>query len=276
MANTETIKIYLKQLGEIKTLTEEEEKKFFQNIKKGGAVAEEARLKLIESNLPLVVNLAKKYYYPSINIDFLNFIEEGNMGLIKAVEKFDASKGFKFSTYAYWWIEKYFQMAVLKSKSIIQLPERTWMALKKIERITKKIMHKTGHNPDVKELAEKIDMSVEELQDILDTAMKFKGIRSLDYFIDDDNARTLVDVSADEEESAGDTIYSELSEDQRLESLIENLNDTEREVIKMRFGLVDNRIYSFKEVAEKLGIATVKVRDIQEIAIRKLRKLASK
>ncbi|MBN2406608.1 MAG: sigma-70 family RNA polymerase sigma factor [Elusimicrobia bacterium] len=273
MKDSETVKIYLNQLYEIPSLSEEEEKELFYQIKKKGRKAEKARLRIIESNLPLVVSLAKKYYYPSMNIDFLNFIEEGNIGLMRAVEKFDVSKGFKFSTYASWWIEKHFQGAVLRSRSVIQMPEKTWISLKKVEATINELLHETGHTPDIKELSNKIDLSMNEIRDILNSATKVKNVKSLDYYLDNDETRTLGDTISNEEFTL-DMVFNKINEGKDLKNLLSVLTPQEQEVIELRFGVVDGNRYTYKEIGEKMKISPLKAKDLQEIAIRKLKRLS--
>lgn len=273
MSNFENLKIYLEQIHNYPQLTEKEREKYFKQIQKGGKGSEKARLKIIQDNLSLVVNLAKKYYYPSMNIEFLDFIEEGNIGLIKAVERYDYDKGFKFSTYASWWIEKHFQAAILKSKSIIQLPERTWRYLKKIEESTNQLLHQTGHAPDIKDLSEKIDITISELRATLQSAMKMKNIKSLDYFLDDEKTRTLESVLTKEEMST-DELVDKLSKAEEVKDLLSNLTDQEKGVIELRFALIDNERYTYKEIGEKLGISPSKAKELQNRAIRKLKRMA--
>ncbi|MFC2061455.1 RNA polymerase sigma factor RpoD/SigA [Elusimicrobiota bacterium] len=271
MKSVETIRIYLNQLHEIPMLTAEEEKKLFNQMNKGGKKGEEARMKLIESNLPLVVSLAKRYYYPAMNIEFLNFIEEGNIGLVKSVKKFDVTKGFKFSTYASWWIEKHFQSAALKSRSIVQVPEKTWINLKKIENTINRLLHETGQAPDMDELTKKIDLSILEVRDILQSTLKIKNIKSLDYFLDAEGTRTLGDIVTDEDASV-DSMLNDIFEKQQIEEMLNVLDERERKVIELRFGLDGKKNHTYEEIAEKLGISAVKAIDLQKIAIKKLQR----
>jgi RNA polymerase primary sigma factor len=272
LGNFENLRIYLKQIHNTHTLTEKEKESLFKLIKKKGKGCEEARRKIIKDNLALVVNLAKKYYYPGMNIEFLDFVEEGNIGLVKAVEKYDYSKGFKFSTYASWWIEKHFQEAILKSRSVIQIPEKTWRYLKKIEETTSQLLHQTGQSPDVKELSEKIDISMAELRETFYSAMKMKNVKSLDYYLDDDNTSTLESIVANEE--IGESIIEKMSRKEEVEGLLESLTEEEKQVLKMRYALVDDMQHTYKEIAQKLKISPSKAKELQERAIKKLRRIA--
>ncbi|MFW6134931.1 MAG: sigma-70 family RNA polymerase sigma factor [Elusimicrobiota bacterium] len=271
MTNTQPLKIYLSQIHEIESLTKEQEKELFKLIKKKGKKAKQARLKVIEVNLPLVVSLAKKYYYPGMNMEFLDFIEEGNIGLVKAVEKFDPSKGFKFSTYASWWIEKHFQAAVLKSRNIIHIPEKKWRNLKKIEEKITQMLHETGHVPKVKELAKKIDMSISQIRDVLQTTLKMKYVKSLDYFIDGDKTRTYKEVISKKETTLDDVI-EKISKKEQIKSMLDKLDTLEKKVLILRFGLNKQGNHTYKEIAKELDINPIKAKEIQLTAIRKLRK----
>ncbi|MFH1414468.1 MAG: sigma-70 family RNA polymerase sigma factor [Elusimicrobiota bacterium] len=253
-------------------MTEEERKKLFNKIKKKTRGYKEARLNIIQDNLSLVVNLAKKYYYPRMNIEFLDFIEEGNIGLVKAVEKFDPGKGFKFSTYASWWIEKHFQDAFLKSRSVVQIPEKIWRYMKKIEKTTTILLQQTGQAPEIGELARRIDMSIAELRETLQSAMKIKNIRSLDYYLDDDKTSTLEDIVPKEEGSA-DNVVDNLSSLEQVESLLSLLTEEERCVLEMRFGLVNDDKCTYKDIGEKYKLSPSKAKEIQERAIKKLRRI---
>ncbi len=266
-----SLKIYFKQIHDIEPLSEEEEKKLFRKVKGKGKKAEAARLRLIEVNLPLVITLAKKYYYPSLSIEFLNFIEEGNIGLIKAVERYDPDKGFKFSTYASWWIEKHFQEAILQSRSVIQLPEKKLRTLKNIEETASKLLRESGEAPDYKELADKIDISITEVRDTLLSAMKMKYVKSLDFYLDSSESKTLKDIVSDGKEAFEDVI-EKISLKEELDTLLGALNPREKQVITLRFGLENNHNHTYKEISGKLGISVSRTRDIQNVAIRKLRR----
>ncbi|MFC2091959.1 sigma-70 family RNA polymerase sigma factor [Elusimicrobiota bacterium] len=267
------MKIYLQQIHNTADLTPEEREKCFKQIKKGGKRSEKARLKIIQDNLSLVVTLAKKYYYPNMNLEFLDFIEEGNIGLVKAVEKFDATKGFKFSTYASWWIEKHFQDAVLRSRSIVQIPDKTWRYLKKIEQTTTQLLQQTGQTPDINDLSKKIDITMKELRKTLQSAMKIKNIKSLDYYIDDDKTKTLEAVIS-KEGFLNDEALDDMSKKEQLADLLNHLTAEERTVLELRFALFENPKHTYKEIGDKLKISASKAKEIQDRSIRKLRKLA--
>ncbi len=265
-----SLKIYFKQIHDIKPLSEEEEKRLFRLTKKNGSKSEKARMRLIEVNLPLVITLAKKYYYPALSIEFLNFIEEGNIGLIKAVKKYDPEKGYKFSTYASWWIEKHFQEAILKSRSVIQLPEKKLRDLKKIEQTASRLLRESGAHPNYEELAQKIDMTISEVRDTLISAMKMKYVKSLDFYMDSEETATLKDIISDNGETV-DEILEKISVRQQLNRLLDVLDDEEKKVVRLRFGLGEEENHTYSEISEKLNISDSRARDIQTTAIRKLR-----
>jgi len=252
-------------------LDEEEEKILFADLKKKGKKSQRARLKIIEANLPLVVSLAKKYFYPGINIEFLDFIEEGNIGLVKAVERFDIDKGFKFSTYASWWIEKHFQSAVLKSKSIIQLPENKWREIKEVEEAAAKLLDEDLRVSDVNKYSVKVESSISRIRELIKNAVKARNIKSLDYYIDGDDTKTLKDVVPGEENTLEELI-KDLTEREQLEDFLSELSEVEKKVLELRFGLNGKENCSYGEIAEKLNMSPASAQDIQGRAIRKLKK----
>lgn len=265
-----SLKIYIKQIHDVKPLSEEEELALFHEAKGKGKKAKKARLRLIKSHLPIVITLAKKYYYPGMGMEFVNFVGEGNIGLIKAVEKFDPEKGYKFSTYASWWIEKYFQESILKARSVIQLPEKKFRDLKKIEKTTSKLLRESGSSPDYKDIAKRIDMSISEIRQTIISTLKMKYVKSLDYYIDADKSMTLKDIISDDEDLI-ENIMEKISIDKQLTELLATLDKEEKKVITLRFGLGNHHNHTYREIADSLGISPAKARDIQDVAIRKLR-----
>ncbi len=265
------LKIYIRQIHEIEPLAEKEEVDLFRKSKGKGKKAKEARLRLIEVNLPLVITLAKKYYYPSIGMDFLNFIEEGNIGLIKAVEKFDPDKGCKFSHYASWWIEKHFQESILSARSVIPIPEKKLRDLKKIEEATSRLLRESGSVPDYGEVAEKIDKSISEIVDVLMSVKRMKYVKSLDFYMDNDDARTLKDFIEGNDESFFEELLDKISIRKQIENMFSVLDEREKKIITMRFGLDDKGIHTYDEIGKEMGLSAYKVRDIQDVAIRKLK-----
>jgi len=273
LSKLENLRLYLKQIHSAPSLTEEEKEKLFKKLNNKGKKSEAVRNKLIQDNLALVVNLAKRYYYPGMNMEFLDFIEEGNIVLVKAVERFDYSKGFKFSTYASWWIEKHFQEAFLKSRSIVQIPEKIWRHLKKVEEMTNRLLHETGHAPNIQELSKQIDITISELRDTLHAAFKMKNIKSLDYYIDDDESRTLESIVATQE-ITDDELVDKLARKEQVLDLLSNLDYQERQVLELRFALQDNKKHTFNEIGKMLKMSPSKAKETLDRAIRKLRRIA--
>ncbi len=270
-----SLKIYIKQIHNINPLTDEEEAELFRKSKGKGKEAKKARLRLIETNLPIVITLAKKYYYPSMGIEFVGFIGEGNIGLMKAVEKFDPDKGYKFSTYASWWIEKYFQEAILRSRSVIHLPEKKFRDLKKIEETASTLLQESGTAPDYKNVADRINMSISKVRDTIISTMKMKYVKSLDYYLDTDKTKTLKDIIADDG-NALEKLMEKISVDQQLRELFDELTPEEKKVVTLRFGLNGNKNHTYKEISCALKISSTRARDIQDAAIRKLRHIFKK
>ena len=257
------IRMYLKEIGKIPLLSTEEEIELAKRMEKGD---EEARKKLAEANLRLVVSIAKRY--AGRGMQFLDLIQEGNLGLIKAVEKFDYRKGYKFSTYATWWIRQAITRAIADQARTIRIPVHMVETLNRLIRTSRQMVQELGREPTPEELAKKLDMPVERVREIkkisqdpvsLETPIGEEEDSHLGDFIQDDN----VMVPADQ---ATFTLLHE----QLMESL-ETLTEREQQVLRLRFGLDDGRPRTLEEVGRVFHVTRERIRQIEAKALRKLR-----
>ena len=257
------VKVYLKEIGKVPLLTAEEEIDLAIRIEEGD---ESARKKLAESNLRLVVSIAKRYV--GRGMSFLDLIQEGNLGLIKAVEKFDYTKGFKFSTYATWWIRQAITRAIADQARTIRIPVHMVETINKVKKTASKLLHENGREPTDEEIAEKLDMTVEKVRDIqrvsqepvsLDTAIGEEEDSHLGDFIPDDEAVTPADAA------------SSLMLKEELIGALDTLNDREARVLSLRFGLDDGRPRTLEEVGKEFDVTRERIRQIEAKALRKLR-----
>ena len=257
------IRMYLKEIGKIPLLSTEEEIELAKRMEKGD---EEARKKLAEANLRLVVSIAKRY--AGRGMQFLDLIQEGNLGLIKAVEKFDYRKGYKFSTYATWWIRQAITRAIADQARTIRIPVHMVETINRLIRTSRQMVQELGREPTPEELARKLDMPVERVREIkkisqdpvsLETPIGEEEDSHLGDFIQDDN----VMVPADQ---ATFTLLHE----QLMESL-ETLTEREQQVLRLRFGLDDGRPRTLEEVGRVFHVTRERIRQIEAKALRKLR-----
>ena len=257
------IRMYLKEIGKIPLLSTEEEIELAKRMEKGD---EEARKKLAEANLRLVVSIAKRY--AGRGMQFLDLIQEGNLGLIKAVEKFDYRKGYKFSTYATWWIRQAITRAIADQARTIRIPVHMVETINRLIRTSRQMVQELGREPTPEELAKKLDMPVERVREIkkisqdpvsLETPIGDEEDSHLGDFIQDDN----VMVPADQ---ATFTLLHE----QLMESL-ETLTEREQQVLRLRFGLDDGRPRTLEEVGRVFHVTRERIRQIEAKALRKLR-----
>lgn len=257
------IRMYLKEIGKIPLLSTEEEIELAKRMEKGD---EEARKKLAESNLRLVVSIAKRY--AGRGMQFLDLIQEGNLGLIKAVEKFDYRKGYKFSTYATWWIRQAITRAIADQARTIRIPVHMVETINRLIRTSRQMVQELGREPTPEELAKRLDMPAERVREIkkisqdpvsLETPIGEEEDSHLGDFIQDDN----VMVPADQ---ATFTLLHE----QLMESL-ETLTEREQQVLRLRFGLDDGRPRTLEEVGRVFHVTRERIRQIEAKALRKLR-----
>ncbi len=257
------VRMYLKEIGKVPLLTADEEIKLAKRMEEGD---QEAKKKLAEANLRLVVSIAKRYV--GRGMLFLDLIQEGNLGLIKAVEKFDYSKGYKFSTYATWWIRQAITRAIADQARTIRIPVHMVETINKLIRVSRQLLQELGREPTPEEIAEEMDMPVERVREILKISQEPVSLETpigeeedshLGDFIQDDN----VPVPAD---AATFTLLKE-----QLSEVLSTLTEREQKVLILRFGLEDGRGRTLEEVGKEFNVTRERIRQIEAKALRKLR-----
>ncbi|RXT14850.1 RNA polymerase sigma factor RpoD [Ammoniphilus sp. CFH 90114] len=257
------VRMYLKEIGRVPLLSADEEINLAQRIEKGD---EEAKRRLAEANLRLVVSIAKRYV--GRGMLFLDLIQEGNMGLIKAVEKFDYKKGYKFSTYATWWIRQAITRAIADQARTIRIPVHMVETINKLIRVSRQLLQELGREPTPEEIAEKMDLTPEKVREILKIAQEPV---SLETPIGEEDDSHLGDFIEDQEALApSDAAAYELLKEQ-LEDVLDTLTDREENVLRLRFGLDDGRTRTLEEVGKVFGVTRERIRQIEAKALRKLR-----
>ncbi|MBQ7265684.1 MAG: RNA polymerase sigma factor RpoD [Firmicutes bacterium] len=257
------VRMYLKEIGKVPLLKPEEEIELAKRIKNGD---EEAKKKLAEANLRLVVSIAKKYV--GRGMLFLDLIQEGNLGLIKAVEKFDYTKGFKFSTYATWWIRQAITRAIADQARTIRIPVHMVETINKLIRVSRQLLQELGREPTDDELAKEMQMPVEKVRE---TRKISQEPVSLEKPIGEEEDSHLGDFIPDEEipAPADAAAFSLLKE--QLEEVLDTLADREKQVLKLRFGLIDGKARTLEEVGSRFNVTRERIRQIEAKALRKLR-----
>ena len=261
----DSVRLYLREIGKIPLLTPQEEIDLARKVRKKDKRAKD---KMAEANMRLVVSIAKRYV--GRGLDLLDLIQEGNTGLLRAVEKFDPDKGFKFSTYATWWIRQAITRAIADQARVIRIPVHMVETINKLLRNQRRLTQELGREPTNDELAKEMEMEVEKIDHI----MKIKqDITSLDAPVrDDEEDSTLVQFIEDEdtkspEESATDQLLKE-----HVGEMLDILTPREQKILRMRFGLEDGRTHTLEEVGQEFGVTRERIRQIEAKALAKLRK----
>lgn len=257
------VRMYLKEIGRVDLLSAEEEISLAMRIEQGD---EEAKRRLAEANLRLVVSIAKRYV--GRGMLFLDLIQEGNMGLIKAVEKFDYRKGYKFSTYATWWIRQAITRAIADQARTIRIPVHMVETINKLIRVQRQLLQDLGREPSPEEIAEDMDLTPEKVREILKIAQEPV---SLETPIGEEDDSHLGDFIEDQDAtSPSEHAAYELLKEQ-LEDVLDTLTDREENVLRLRFGLDDGRTRTLEEVGKVFGVTRERIRQIEAKALRKLR-----
>ncbi len=260
------VKVYLKEIGRVPLLSTEEEVSLAITIQGGGDDGDRAKQRLSEANLRLVVSIAKRYV--GRGMQFLDLIQEGNLGLIKAVEKFDHTKGFKFSTYATWWIRQAITRAIADQARTIRIPVHMVETINKVKKISSQLLHRNGHEPTADEIAEELEMPVDRVREIMRVAQEPV---SLETPIGEEEDSHLGDFIPDEDapvpaEAASHTLLKE-----QLSGVLKSLTPREEKVLRLRFGLEDGRPRTLEEVGKEFDVTRERIRQIEAKALRKLR-----
>ncbi len=257
------VKVYLKEIGRVPLLSNEEEQELSERMAAGDI---SARKRLSEANLRLVVSIAKRYV--GRGMQFLDLIQEGNLGLIKAVEKFDHTKGFKFSTYATWWIRQAITRAIADQARTIRIPVHMVETINKVKKVSSQLLHQNGHEPSAEDIAKELEMSVDKVREILRVAQEPVSLETpigeeedshLGDFIQDDEAPSPAD-------AASHTLLKE-----QLSGVLSTLTPREEKVLRLRFGLEDGRSRTLEEVGKEFNVTRERIRQIEAKALRKLR-----
>ena len=263
LAMDDPVRVYLKEIGRVPLLTSEEEIELAIRIADDD---KKAKQRLAEANLRLVVSIAKRYV--GRGMQFLDLIQEGNLGLIKAVEKFDYTKGFKFSTYATWWIRQAITRAIADQARTIRIPVHMVETINKVKKTSSQLLHKNGHDPSAEEIAEELDMSPDKVREILRLAQEPV---SLETPIGEEEDSHLGDFIPDDEAlSPADAASISLLKEQ-LAEVLKTLTPREEKVLSLRFGLEDGHPRTLEEVGKEFNVTRERIRQIEAKALRKLR-----
>lgn len=266
VAIDDPVKVYLKEIGRVPLLTPDEERQLALDIQEGGYRGERAKQRLSEANLRLVVSIAKRYV--GRGMQFLDLIQEGNLGLIKAVEKFDHTKGFKFSTYATWWIRQAITRAIADQARTIRIPVHMVETINKVKKVSSQLLHQNGHEPTADEIAEALELPVDKVREIMRVAQEPVSLETpigeeedshLGDFIPDDDAPIPA-------EAASHTLLKE-----QLSTVLKSLTPREEKVLRLRFGMEDGRPRTLEEVGKEFQVTRERIRQIEAKALRKLR-----
>lgn len=266
---TEPLKIYLNEIGQIPLLSEEEERELGRRSSEGDG---SARKRLEEANLRLVVSLAK--HYTGRGVQLMDLIQEGNMGLMRAAEKYDYTMGNRFSTYASWWIKEAMQRAIDQQSREIRVPVHVAENMKKVQKVSKELLQELGREPLPKEIAAKIPGKTED--DIKNILSYLQSPVSLETPVGEEGENSLGDMVEDRTDATPEEAMNTLVQKEEVSELLESLSDRERQVIKLRYGLEEGKTHTLEEIGRILSVTRERVRQIEARAMEKLRENAKK
>lgn len=261
---TEPIKLYIKDIKNIPLLSASEELELALKIKKGNKAA---RAKMIRSNLRLVINIAKRYSY--LGVPMMDLIEEGNLGLMKAVEKFNPKRGFRFSTYAAWWIRQFITRAIANQGKTVRVPVYMVELAMRFKKVSEQLSHKHKHRPRMSDIAKKMKISVKRVKLLNKMITK---ITSLNAPVGDDGGNAqFIDLLGDDALAIDQKNAVDFLQNDRIKELLTRITPRERRILSLRFGLKDGAPHTLSETAKKFGVTRERVRQIEEASIKKLR-----
>lgn len=270
--NLDSVNEYFKHLNQVtRDMDRDEVNKLWRLAKSGDA---DAKNKIMEMNLRLVIPTAKRFQRPGMEL--MDLIEEGNLGLIQAIDKFEPAKGYRFSTYAVYWIEQYIRKYIEEQSGSIKIPSHAWGNLKKWFRAWNALKEENGRDPSLNEMAKELNLSARQVKSIMDTLSAAKGVDSLATLVGDEDELTLEDMISDDGKGNPHDVFMKAESLAELKKALESLNDRDRQILIMRYGLQDDDPKTLGEVAEKLGLSRERVRQIEERAINLLRRAAQK
>ena len=262
----DALKLYIKDIKDIPLLDSKEELKIARRIKRGDA---QARRLMIRSNLRLVINIAKQY--SKFGVPFLDLIEEGNLGLMKAVSKFNPKLGYRFSTYAAWWIKQHVTRALADQGKTVRIPVYMVETLSRFRKVNERLIHKRRSKPKIAELARAMKLSVSKIREL---QQMDQGVTSLDQPIGEEGEASMMDMMEDMSASSSQCHMDDLFRGERIAGLLDNMNPRERSILELRFGLKDGEIHTLNEAAQIFKITRERVRQIESTALKKLRIIA--
>jgi RNA polymerase sigma factor (sigma-70 family) len=266
----DAVSLYFRAIKDFPELSREAFNTLWHRANKGDKAAKQ---ELVERNLRLVIPIAKKYYRPGL--DFLDIIEEGNLGLMHAIDKFDPKKGFRFSTYGAYWIEQSIRRAIDEQSKTIRIPTHAWEALRRWLRDWDRLHGQLGRDPTLSEMAQRLHLSARQVKGILDAAEAARGIGSLEAPLDDDENLTVKDVISDDELYAPDRLISLFKLHDELDVALSQLPLRERQILEMRFGL-NGENQTLEEVGKKLRVSRERIRQLEKRGLERLRRLAQR
>ncbi len=261
----DAVQMYLKEIGRTPLLTKDEEKDLAKRLEQGD---EEARQKLIKANLRLVVSIAKRYANRTPHLSILDLVQEGNLGLARAVEKFDYRKGFKFSTYAHWWIRQAITRALADQSRTIRIPVHMVETISKYTQVRRQLMQELGRDPLAEEIASEMSVDVEKIRHIQKISQEVLSIESP---VGEDEDSTLSDFIPDEKNSSPSQLVTQSLLRDLIKDVLIDLADREQKILKMRFGLEDGVSHTLEEVGKVFGVTRERIRQIEAKALEKIR-----
>ena len=268
----DSINEYFKHLGKVtRAMNREEIMALWKKVKTGN---KNAKNQMMELNLRLVIPTAKRFQRPGMEL--MDLIEEGNLGLMQAIEKFEPSKGYRFSTYAIYWIEQYIRKYIEEQSGSIKIPSHAWGNLKRWFKAWNSLKEENGRDPSLREMADELDLTARQVKAIMDTLSAATGVESLTSLVGGDEEMTLEDMLSDDGKGNPHDVFLRSENAQVLQESLMSLRDRDREILTLRFGLADNEPKTLGEVADQMGLSRERVRQLEERAIEHLRADAQK